>query len=110
MLTKEASKTVLHVFKDRFLVSRNDRNDNNSYFLAPPLCPQRLFITSSKLRAAKGSTKLTELASSSKIITNFQTQFFQLCAIKSGRRVNHDIATRIVFREGDEVTDSFLPA
>jgi len=33
MLTKEASKTVLHVFKDRFLVSRNDRIDNNSYFL-----------------------------------------------------------------------------
>jgi len=36
MLTKEASKTVLHVFKDRFLVSRNDRNDNNSYFLDTP--------------------------------------------------------------------------
>ena len=36
MLTKEASKTVLHVFKDRFLVSRNDRNDNNSCFLDTP--------------------------------------------------------------------------
>ena len=36
MLTKEASKTVFHVFKDRFLVSRNDRNDNNSYFLDTP--------------------------------------------------------------------------